>query len=245
MLTPLIRLLPFAVADGPRNMAIDEWMLLQAEQGAASLRFYAWRPATLSLGYFQPTSDRLADAHLASLPWVRRSSGGAALVHDHETTYALALPPGLPWQAGEPWLRRMHRIVRDALFSLGVPHGVEPVLEEKILGNVLCFQKQTAGDLVIGGRKIVGSAQRKHRRCLLQHGSILLRRSGFTPGLDGLGELTGNVIDASAMADATTRSFVADTGWSVEPASWSEHDLMKIEKIVREKYASDAWNEKR
>src|SRR5262245_58709107 len=96
-----IRLLPFAIADGPTNMAADEAMLLRAaEEGMASLRFYGWSPATLSIGYFQPAAIRLSDPRWATLPWVRRPSGGATLVHDRELTYALALPSGLPWQSG-------------------------------------------------------------------------------------------------------------------------------------------------
>src|SRR4051812_49790187 len=100
-------------------MAADEAMLEAAAAGAASLRFYAWEPATLSLGYFQPEAVRHTDARLAALPFVRRPSGGATLVHDHELTYALALPPGPPWQPpGSPaaaWLGRMHAVLATAL----------------------------------------------------------------------------------------------------------------------------------
>ncbi len=94
-----VRLLPFATADGPHNMAADESLLEAAIAGAASLRFYGWSVPTLSLGYFQPQSVRLADSRLTGLPWVRRPTGGAALVHHHELTYAVALPAGRPWQA--------------------------------------------------------------------------------------------------------------------------------------------------
>src|SRR5438093_13282662 len=106
-----VRLLPYAVADGPHNMAADEALLESAVAGAASLRFYGWAEATLSLGYFQPERSRQQYARLARLPFVRRPSGGHALVHHHEVTYALALPVGRPWQAGEPWLCRMHEII--------------------------------------------------------------------------------------------------------------------------------------
>ena len=80
------RLLPYAVADGPHNMADDEVLLESATAGVASVRFYGWLPATLSLGYFQPEQIRHADASLARLPFVRRPSGGAALIHDQEVT---------------------------------------------------------------------------------------------------------------------------------------------------------------
>src|SRR5262245_51580642 len=108
MPAPVCRLLPYAIADGPHNMAADEVLLEAAIAGVASLRFYGWSEATVSLGYFQPECRRLDDERLARLPFVRRPSGGDALVHHHEVTYALALPPGRPWHAGEPWPRRMH-----------------------------------------------------------------------------------------------------------------------------------------
>ena len=71
-----IRLLPFATADGAHNMAADEVLLESAVAGVASLRFYTWTPATVSLGYFQPVRVRDDDARLAALPFVRRPSGG-------------------------------------------------------------------------------------------------------------------------------------------------------------------------
>ena len=93
---PPFRLLPFAAASGAENMARDEAMLHAAERGVASLRFYTWTAPTLSLGYFQPSADRHTDTALSQMAWVRRATGGAAIVHDpaHEITYSLALPPG-------------------------------------------------------------------------------------------------------------------------------------------------------
>ncbi|HMF12835.1 MAG TPA: hypothetical protein VKE94_11030, partial [Gemmataceae bacterium] len=115
------RLLPYVVDDGPRNMAADEALLHSALDGTASLRFYGWSPATLSLGYFQPASVRNADPRLRALPFVRRPSGGDTLVHHHEMTYALTLPAGPPWQPrGTTWLGRMHGIIACGLRDLGI-----------------------------------------------------------------------------------------------------------------------------
>src|SRR5689334_22732481 len=101
-----VRLFRFALADGPTNMAVDETLLEAAAAGTASLRFYGWSAATLSLGYFQRAADRLV-----ALPWVRRPSGGGAIVHHLEVTYCLALPAGRPWQSGESWLPRVHTLI--------------------------------------------------------------------------------------------------------------------------------------
>src|SRR5436190_9111559 len=108
MSSPVCRLLPFAVASGATNMAADEVLLESAAAGVASLRFYGWEQPTLSLGYFQPERLRHQNESLRTLPYVRRPSGGATLVHHHEVTYALALPAAQAWHDGGPWLRRMH-----------------------------------------------------------------------------------------------------------------------------------------
>src|SRR5947208_2769793 len=146
---PICRLLPYTVADGPRHMALDEVLLRSAQSGTASLRFYGWSEPTLSLGYFQSEELRHSDPVLAVLPYVRRPTGGATLVHHHEVTYALALPPGGPWHADGPWMPRMHGIIAAALAGLGLAGRVVPVGagDAGRHGDVLCFQQHTPGDL--------------------------------------------------------------------------------------------------
>ena len=242
----VIRLLPYASADGPTNMAGDEALVRSAALGAASLRFYGWTSATVSLGYFQPATVRLADSRLASLPWVRRPSGGATLVHHHELTYALALPAGSPWQAGEPWLMRMHRIITAALADCGLPEKVELVGNSPVKhGDMLCFQQYTPGDVLCAGRKIVGSAQRKYRQALLQHGSVLLAQSEHTPSLPGIRELAGVTLPAEQMRESIERRFVDETGWRTEASAWTEQETTWSRDLVAEKYVTAAWNEKR
>lgn len=239
------RLLPFASADGPHNMAADEILLENAAAGAAALRFYAWDVPTVSLGYFQPAAVRLGDPLLASLPFVRRPSGGATLVHHLEVTYCLALPPGPPWQQGEPWLNRMHRIVAAALQPFGVrgrPHAVQP--EDARIG-FLCFRHFTAGDLMIGPAKVVGSAQRKYRGALMQHGAILLAQSPYTPSLPGIRDLCGSELSSERVVRAVTEEFSRDTGWTLLPAEGTEAERERIRRRAREKYAAAEWNLKR
>lgn len=246
-MNPTVRLLPFASPPGPANMAADEAMLLSAADGVASLRFYGWAVPTLSLGYFQPAAVRLADPKLAGLAWVRRATGGGALVHHHELTYALALPAGRPWQdpAGEPWGCRFHHLVVRALARFGA--ATSPVVcgAERKLGDVLCFLDQTPGDLLAAGAKVVGSAQRKQRGALLQHGGILLARSEYAPALPGLRELAGVAVGAGDVAAAVAAEFVADTGWPLQPGAWTADETAARARIEAERYAAPGWNEKR
>jgi lipoate-protein ligase A len=245
MSTPVCRLLPFAIADGPHNMAADETMLETAVGGVASLRFYGWSPPTVSLGYFQPHRVREQDPGVASLPWVRRPSGGATLVHHHEVTYALALPAGLPWQTEEPWSRRMHALIARVLAGFRIAAGLYEPKEGPPFAGFLCFDHFTPGDLMIGDAKVVGSAQRRQRQALLQHGGILLATSPHTPNLPGIHERAGYTLAADELAAALELQFAADTGWRLEHEDWSAAEAERIEKLAAEKYGRDAWNCKR
>jgi lipoate-protein ligase A len=248
MSMPNCRLLPWRVADGPWQMAADEAMLeTAAAQELASLRFYGWTQATISLGYFQPHASRLADPRLAPLPWVRRPTGGATLVHHHEVTYALALPAGPPWQSRDrPWLKRMHQIIAGAFAGLGVALRLCGDEEEMKLGDGLCFLHQTPGDLLCASAKVVGSAQRKQRGALLQHGGILLAQSMHTPALPGMHERAGLPLGSeSRVVEAVCDAFAWETGWELREVDWSAEERRRIGELIGSRYAAASWNEKR
>ena len=239
---PTVRLLPFETLPGPDQMAADAVLLEAAGDGVASLRFYTWSEPTLSLGYFQPAADR----GRFPLPWVRRATGGAALVHHHEVTYAMALPAGREWHdPHESWLCRMHHTIRDALKPLGVSLRAVICGQEKQLEPVLCFLHQTPADLLCDGAKVVGSAQRKGKGALLQHGGVLLRRSEYAPELAGLAELAGAHLTAEQVAAAVTDRFAADTGWTLEPGDWTAEERLKRAAVADNVYKCSSWNERR
>jgi lipoate-protein ligase A len=227
-------------------MAVDEVLLHSAAAGTASLRLYGWSEATLSLGYFQPEHLRRTDQRLVVLPFVRRPSGGDTLVHDREVTYALALPAGSPWQGTEAWPRRMHRILGDALAELGVSAQLHVAASQPSpFSGVLCFHHWTAGDLIVGTGKVVGSAQRRQRGSLMQHGAILLARSPHTPDLPGILELSGRSLTANHTIGAIVERFRRETGWEVVEDDWTTGERQSIAELVVGKYTQDAWNRKR
>jgi lipoate-protein ligase A len=241
----MVRFLPFSFADGPHNMAADEVLLESAQNDIASLRFYGWSTATVSLGYFQADKMRREDERLASLPFIRRPTGGGALVHHHELTYALALPAASSWQlkGQSSSLCWMHGIIAETLRELGV--NPETISKEQPAPNLLCFHHLTAGDLVFERAKVVGSAQRKQRGRLLQHGSILLAASPHAPTLPGILELTGRTITIREVAATLEKSFVAKTGWTLTAAEWTSAEQERVEELVRIKYGQPIWNQKR
>jgi lipoate-protein ligase A len=227
-------------------MAADEALLRSAAQGTASLRLYTWTETTLSLGYFQAAGPARANARRAVLPWVRRASGGAALVHHHELTYCLALPAGAPWQnRAESWLARMHAILRDALANLHVRTALCTVHCERCRGETLCFAQLAPNDLLLNEVKVAGSAQRKLRGALMQHGGILLARSQAAPELPGIQELTGRLFTPSEVSSAITSEFARATGWEITAGSWTSEELDTVAELEVTKYAHASWNEKR
>jgi lipoate-protein ligase A len=243
-MAPELRLLPFASADGATNMARDEAMLESAAtRDVASLRFYTWTDPTLSLGYFQPSTARSV---LAPMAWVRRSTGGAGIVHHRELTYSFALPSRAEWTSKEGWICRFHYLLRDVLALQGIESNLVVCGEEKKLGDVLCFLDQTPGDLLVQGSKVAGSAQRKMRGALLQHGSILLRSSEHAPHLKGINDFAGKeLFTPQALADLLARKFAANTGAKLEPGDWTADERERVLEIRSEKYANSDWNARR
>jgi lipoate-protein ligase A len=209
-------------------MAADEVMLEAAVGGRASVRYYRWEPPTLSIGYFQRQADRLQDACLAALPWVRRPTGGGAIVHDNDLTYALALPAALRHgRTPAEWHCRIHHILAELLQERQI--DAEVLVGSRLppgdLG-FLCFAVPQPGDVVLTERKIIGGAQRLRAGALLQHGSIRLA---------GL----------SDQAESLAQGFVAALGWQCLPEGWRPSELARVEELADLKYRSSVWNLRR
>jgi lipoate-protein ligase A len=174
-------------------MAFDEVLLEAVASGAsgALLRTYGWSEPTLSLGYFQRLAEARAESRWRGVPIVRRPTGGGAIWHHHEVTYALTVPESHPLARPSSALyRAVHAAIAGGLVGL----GVSVVRQGKVFRPVdcersrplLCFTDLSPEDIVFEGVKIVGSAQRRRGGAVLQHGSIMLARSPRAPELCGL-----------------------------------------------------------
>ena len=196
-------------ASGPANMAADEALLNAAAEGAPGGRWYRWSEATVSLGYFQ----RGPELHLPNLPRVRRLSGGGAIVHHHEWTYALAVPRGHRLaRSPEAFYEAVHGELIAALAAAGVEARLRGDGDRAAEGRTLCFLRADPRDVVVTDaagdvRKVVGSAQRRRRGAVLQHGSLLLAASPHAPELPGLTEAAGLILPAgrAVVRDAAAR----------------------------------------
>ena len=233
----ICRLLPTAVSPGATNMAGDEALLRTAlDRRTASLRFYTWAVPTLSLGYFQGHADRLADPLLAGVAWVRRPTGGAAILHHHELTYALALPASHPAaQTPSELYRRVHEGIAAALGDLDLgpvrPRGQVEGIPAAGRRPLLCFQDRDPEDLVLSGSKIVGSAQRRRRSAVLQHGSILVSRSARVPELPGASDLAGRPVDPAALAGPVLGRLAETLHLELEPDAWRPAEADRIAEL--------------
>jgi lipoate-protein ligase A len=168
--------LPTRTMDGASQMAIDAWLLEQVAAGARPgpvVRFYRWRRPTLSLGKHQsvipPNWWRLVAA--GRLDLVRRPTGGSAVLHGGDLTYALIWPD--PPRRRREAYRLCCRWLQEAFAELGQPlhFGDAPCRANQ----ANCFANSTAADLVhANGQKRIGSAQLWRGGSLLQHGSVLV-----------------------------------------------------------------------
>jgi lipoate-protein ligase A len=168
-----------------QNMAIDEAILTAHSEGLVppTVRFYGWSPATLSIGYFQKAAELDFEAIAAEgVGFVRRPTGGRAVLHDAELTYSIIVSesyPGIPANVTEAY-----RVLSEGLLlgfrGLGLDARMVQLASEEDKqayaspGSAACFDSPSWYELVVEGRKVAGSAQTRHKGVVLQHGSILL-----------------------------------------------------------------------
>ncbi len=233
---------------GGENMARDEYLFETGVLRPAVLRIYAWSPPTISLGYFQRYGDlsRLP-RELQELDVVRRVTGGGAILHDREITYCLVLDETVAATAQAPTVlyRLAHDCWRRAL-SDELPESVLAPesfpLPTPRTGPFFCFQKPGQTDLVVGSEKLLGSAQRRRRDRVLQHGSLLLgRRFRGHPGVD-LGDPSAELVEK--WTERFIRGMSEALGLVVRPAEWTDAQLAEVERR-RVRCVDPEWVQKR
>ncbi len=210
---------------GPHNMALDAALLRAAETDElCTLRLYAWDPPTLSFGRNEPALRRYDRHAIAArcLAVVRRPTGGRAVWHDREVTYAVAAPAAVFGSLRESY-REIHAMLAQALTSLGAHVLLAADRPAAGVGAGACFASAAGGEVMAAtGGKVVGSAQVRGDGAFLQHGSILLaaeqgvvasvtRGEADAPSATGLVELlppnraTWTAVSAAVHAAASAR----------------------------------------
>ena len=247
--------------DGALNLAVDEAILEAYDRAdpnrGPTLRLYGWAPAALSLGRAQAAAGSHDPGVLAreGIDLVRRPTGGGAVLHEFERTYAVVGALGVPPFSGGviATYRTIAEALARGLARLGVPAvPVEPSRGRPRDGAASCFESVGAWEIVVDGRKLVGSAQARRRRAFLQHGSIPLR---LDPSR--LAQVLGARVDASRFIDlASARSAAVDPaaldaalvagfedtfGARLLPGSLTEGEALRAAELRCWKYDSMAW----
>ncbi|MCI0545800.1 MAG: lipoate--protein ligase family protein [Candidatus Rokubacteria bacterium] len=247
--------------DGAANMALDEALLLsRLGGGPPTVRFYAWAPPTLSLGYGQ-LLHRGLDLDAAAglgIGLVRRPTGGSAILHEgpeRELTYSVVAAGGDFEGAGD--LLVTYRWIGAALVAglraMGAPVEMVPVQPSDAgVMPAFCFARAGSFELEVAGRKIAGSAQRRQGGGFLQHGSVMLgadpdRLARVFPGADPLGAMTtleavlGHRPSFDETATRLAEGFREVHALRLEPGGLTGAELALAERLTREKYETEAW----
>lgn len=250
-------------------MAVDEAVFLESRQRPSpTIRFYTWLVPAVSIGYFQQVERDidLAACRRRSVDVVRRPTGGKAVFHEQDWTYAVA---GRAGQCGFPddilgTYRIISRCLIAGLREMGIGSGMaeEGREEPDTPAGASCFSAPSRYELLVQGRKICGSAQMRSRGSFLQHGSLLLdfdpSRTGevLLPGRSGrqrqIDHLRRSVTslrqEGAAAPDVETlcrvmkRAFETELDIDLEEGALTPREEALRERLLREKYATDEWN---
>jgi len=267
------RFIDTTVAGGYENMAIDEAIFLSCQQGAAppTLRLYGWHPPSVSLGYFQKmeTAVDAEECRRRGIDVVRRMTGGRAVLHHHELTYAVIAPENA--HPFSPTVLETYMTIGSCLLNFFKQLGLNAqwvALRDKYRGAAVskhesasCFSAPSWYEITVGGKKICGSAQKRGNGVFLQHGSILIDndpellaalliskkgKDAFLREIDSSTtslsrHLTG-MIDVQDLGEKLLSSFQKTLGVTFSRGRLTAAELQLKEVLLREKYQTVDWN---
>ena len=248
---------------GSLNMAVDEYLFTRAREGARTfLRFYRWEKPTASLGYGQDVV-RAADLDFCranGIDVVRRMTGGKVVLHHKELTYSLASSDTETFTAT---LRDSYQLISLALIKGLALMGLSARLAlasppAYVRGTMPCFAFPARDEVEIGGRKIIGSAQKRTGTSFIQHGSVpfekdeallkaVARSDAEDAGLNmtSLSEALGRPVAFDWAAARFSLGVSKFFGVKLEPLSFDAAAWQEISRIEAERYGNDAWTLRR
>jgi lipoyl(octanoyl) transferase len=266
------RLLITPPANGAWNMAVDEALLeaVGKNRSLAFLRLYAWEPACLSIGYAQSFRD--IDHHRRlelGWDWVRRPTGGRAILHIDELTYSVVASLQEPRVAGSVLesYQRLSAALIESLHLLNIPAAPHPINTSAtaLKSEPVCFEVPSNYEIVIGDKKLVGSAQARRKEGVLQHGTLPLwgdltritqalrykeERERKEAGERLLAHATtvenvlGLRIDWSAAVEAFIAGFQSTFNLDFIRYDLSDEEAERANQLVTEKYTHPSWMER-
>jgi len=240
MTKPQGRLIVDGAIAGAVNMGRDEALL--ELQSVPTLRFYRWQKPTLSLGYFQDAADiDIAAAKQRGCDVVRRSTGGKAILHEHELTYSLCAPEDRALAGGPAAaMQAIHQAFARELSSQSEKNVFirqQSALQSDVASSAWCFEDSSSLDICLDGKKLLGSAARRKNNWILFHGSLVLEVPSETPEIAALGFEPNISACAGALAAALGIDFTV--------GEWTPDEINLGNSIATEKYATEEFLHKR
>ncbi len=257
---------------GAWNMAVDEAILESAASklNPPTLRLYDWAPYTLSLGLAQPFSDVNVEA-INKTGWdvVRRPTGGRAILHADELTYSICAPQNDALVSGNilESYRRLSTSLLKALEIIGIKADSRPKeVSSKVMSqNPVCFQHPSDYEITFEGKKLIGSAQARRKKGVLQHGTLPLfgdisrivsvlvyanealhvsAKEQLVNRATTVSSILNKDISWTDMADAMIRGFQTALEIELIPGSLSDTEQMRANELFEEKYANVKWTKR-
>lgn len=264
------RLLITPPAPGAWNMAVDEAILEQVGRGQSlpTLRLYAWHPPCLSLGYAQPVRD-VDRLRLRDLGWdlVRRPTGGRAILHTDELTYAVIGPLDETRLEGSllESYRRLAQALLVSLQILSLPAQANPDSAGGPAAGPVCFEVPSNYEITVDGKKLIGSAQARRKEGVLQHGSLPLNgdlgrilqalvfpdeesRIRAAVRLHQRAATVEEVLGSPPTWEQACQAFIAGFTWELNldlvEQALTRHENTRLQELVEVKYANASWTER-
>jgi len=246
-------LLDQGAMNGSVNMALDE-VLLSRVNSRPVLRFYQWETPVLTLGLSQPV-ERHVDIEAArsrKIPVIRRLTGGKAVLHSSELTYSITGSTSC-----SPFNNKLLDSYREiaAAFcqsfqDMGLNVDMASRETRSAKGSITsCFASPSAYEIVVNGKKLLGSAQRRTRNRVLQHGSLLIDYRGSDweavmkrkAGIDvhrivDLRSLLGKTFSLAKVKQALMKAFESRFNINLEPMELTSEEKDMVMKLARERY---------
>ncbi|MEX0690985.1 MAG: hypothetical protein WD934_09490 [Gemmatimonadales bacterium] len=235
---------------GPINMGVDAALLALAQKGSAFLRLYRWDPPCLSFGRNEPATRRYDRAAITTraLDTVRRPTGGRAVWHDTEVTYAVAAPIARFGSLPRSY-QAIHEVLAHALTVLGARATLAPRGRTPRPDAGACFASPVGGEVMASERKVIGSAQVRDGTAFLQHGSILIENrqqrvaeltvgGAAPPPAAGLAEVLRRVPTFDEVSDAVAAA--AQSAWG---GPWTREASPAL--VTPNLFADPAWTWRR
>lgn len=237
-------------------MAADEYLMEKAREGGIHLRLYDWCCPTITIGYSQSVSNALDLDYLEkeNIPFVRRITGGKAVLHHNEITYAVASREAIFFSSPSPY--HPYLLVSQALAIFLEHLGLEVKLANNKYGefsrmDIACFSFPGRWELKVRGRKVISGAMKKKRDVFMIHGTIPLNysrekiaRTTRTPlkmleeSFYSLSELLDPLPPKEELEELAAQAFSEKFRAKITESEIDRDELLPL----YEKYSSREWN---